>query len=161
MSGNCQYDKAATDVWPLVVEEVEAGAEKFRAAGSTTTLGVPPPRSLVYCDAGRIRQVVANLLENCVRYTASGGRIEVHGDAVGEELRIVIDDSAPGVPADALARLGERFFRVESSRVRQLGGAGLGLALCRQIVAAHDGRIDFDASPLGGLRVVVALKLEA
>jgi len=158
--GQMQYDKAATEVWPLVVEEVQACAEKFRAAELTTTLGAPPPRSLVYCDAGRIRQVVANLLENCVRYTAAGGTIEVHGDVAGEELRIVIDDSAPCVPAQALERLGERFFRVESSRVRQLGGAGLGLALCQQIVSAHDGRIAFDASPLGGLRVVIALKLE-
>jgi two-component system, OmpR family, sensor histidine kinase BaeS len=120
-----------------------------------------PERSRVRCDATRVRQVVANLLENCVRYTTAGARIDVHGAVVAEALHIHIDDSAPGVPEDALARLGERFFRVDASRVRQPGGAGLGLALCRQIIAAHDGRLEFAASPLGGLRVVVILQLEA
>lgn len=76
------------------------------------------------------------------------------------ELRIVFDDSAPTVPAYAISRLGERFFRVESSRNRKLGGAGLGLALCRQIVDAHDGRLEFAPSPSGGLRATIVLKLD-
>mgnify|MGYP001597300923 CR=1 FL=1 len=72
-----------------------------------------------------------------------------------------IDDSAPAVPVDLLDRLGERFFRVESSRNRQLGGTGLGLALSRHIVEAHDGRLVFAESPLGGLRAILVLPLES
>ena len=71
-----------------------------------------------------------------------------------------LDDSAPGVPDELLERLGERFFRVEPSRSRQFGGAGLGLALSRQIVEAHGGQLDFSLSPLGGLRVTLTLPLE-
>ena len=79
---------------------------------------------------------------------------------LGRELHITIDDSAPAVPAHLRERLGERFFRVESSRNRQLGGAGLGLALSRHILTAHAGRLEFAASPLGGLRATIVLSLE-
>ena len=103
---------------------------------------------------------MTNLLENSVRYTVAGGRSEVAGAVIGDELHIVIEGSAPGVPGPSLDRLGERFFRVEASRNRQLGGAGLGLALSRQILEAHAGRLEFGPSPLGGLRPTMILKLE-
>ncbi len=67
-----------------------------------------------------------------------------------------IDDSAPGVPDAALARLGERFYRVDASRSRAGGGAGLGLALCTRLVEAQGGTLAFAHSPMGGLRVTLA-----
>jgi two-component system sensor histidine kinase BaeS len=159
--GQRQYDRTSTDVW-LLIQDVLAGfAEKFRVAELTVSIGTAPPRTMVLGDAERLRQVVSNLLENSVRYTDAGGRIVVSGAVIGHELHIAIDDSAPAVPTDLLDRLGERFFRVESSRNRQLGGAGLGLALSRHILAAHDGGLVFAASPLGGLRVTVVLPLES
>jgi two-component system sensor histidine kinase BaeS len=159
--GQRQYDKTSTDAW-LLVQDVLAGfAEKFRVAGLATSIDMSPSRSMVQADAERLRQVVGNLLENGVRYTDAGGRVVVSGAVVGHELHIAIDDSAPAVPANLLDRLGERFFRVESSRNRQLGGAGLGLALSRHIVEAHDGRLVFAASPLGGLRATLVLPLES
>jgi two-component system sensor histidine kinase BaeS len=157
--GQLRYDKTSTDAWPLVVESVAGFADRFRAAGLAVAVGEPPPRSRVSCDAERIRQVLANLFENCVRYTASDGRVEVRGEVIGNELQVVIDDSAPTVPPSAIGRLGERFFRADSARSQAVGGAGLGLALCRQIVDAHGGRLEFGASPLGGLRVRFALPL--
>ena len=111
-------------------------------------------------DADRLGQVLTNLVENCVRYTDPGGQVAVSASVVGGELQIAIDDSAPGVPAAALPHLGERFFRVETSRSRELGGAGLGLSLCQQIVRAHGGRLSFGPSALGGLRATLALALE-
>jgi two-component system, OmpR family, sensor histidine kinase BaeS len=157
--GQLSYNKAANDVWRLVQDVLDGFAEKFRVAGLAIAIGTPPAHSTVYCDVDRIRQVMTNLLENCVRYTAAGGRIEVRGIAARHELRIEISDSAPGVPEHALGRLGERFFRVEPSRNRQFGGTGLGLALSKQILDAHEGRLEFGPSPLGGLRVTVVLKL--
>jgi two-component system, OmpR family, sensor histidine kinase BaeS len=157
-----------SEIWPLVCEVSDSFAEKFRAAGLQVTLQatlqattrVPPPRSTVLCDTEQIRRVITNLLENSVRYTAAGGRVEVSGTVSGDELQIAIDDSSPGVPDPLLVRLGERFFRVEPSRNRQLGGSGLGLALCKQILDLHGGRLTFAQSPLGGLRAVVVLPLE-
>ena len=158
--GQLPYHMVASDAWQPVQNVWDGFSEKFRLAGLTTTIGAPPTRSIVHCDVDRIGQVVTNLLENSVRYTATGGRIGVAGVVIGDELHIVIEDSAPGVPAPSLDRLGERFFRVESSRNRQFGGAGLGLALSRQILEVHKGRLEFGPSPLGGLRATIILKLE-
>ena len=96
-----------------------------------------------------------------MRHTDPGGRVAIAATRDARTLRLTVDDSAPGVPAPALARLGERFFRVDASRSRASGGSGLGLAVSRQIVEAHGGRLAFEASPLGGLRVVVTLPLLA
>ena len=159
--GQRQYDKTSADAWQLVQDVFAAFAEKFRVAGLAVSIGTLPSRTMVHGDAERLRQVVGNLLENSVRYTDAGGRIVVSGAVVGHELHIAIDDSAPAVPAHLLDRLGERFFRVESSRNRQLGGVGLGLALSRHIVEAHDGRLVFAESPLGGLRAILVLPLES
>ncbi|HEV8693422.1 MAG TPA: ATP-binding protein [Lysobacter sp.] len=159
-TGQMHYDLTPNALWPLIVDTTASFAEKFRVAGLVATIGPPPLRSLVRCDAERMRQVVTNLLENCVRYTAAGGRIDLHGDVVGDTLHVTIDDSAPGVSELAIGRLGERFFRADSSRSGALGGAGLGLALCRQILEAHRGRLEFGASPLGGLRARIVLTLE-
>jgi two-component system sensor histidine kinase BaeS len=70
---------------------------------------------------------------------------------------IDLQDSEPGVPAELLTRLFERFYRVDASRNRQSGGAGLGLAICKSIVEAHGGTITARESPLGGLWIRVAL----
>ena len=157
--GQMQYVKQSVGVWRTVEQEFESFTDKFRHAELVAVLGVEPARSRVTGDAERLRQVIRNVLENSVRYTASGGRIEIGGCVVDNQLRIVVDDSAPGIPESSLGRLGERFFRVDDSRSRQSGGSGLGLALSRQIVAAHDGRLEFATSPLGGLRVILTLPL--
>jgi two-component system sensor histidine kinase BaeS len=155
--GQLNLRKADVDIAQLVGQVFDAFREKFASAGLTATVDSLPAQVVVQGDADRLRQVFINLFENSVRYTASGGELRVSTHHVGTELRIAVDDSAPSVPAELLPRLGERFFRVEASRSRQFGGAGLGLALCRQIVEAHGGRLEFSASPLGGLLVIVVL----
>lgn len=158
--GQMHYELGETELWPLVEDVVASFADKFRAAGLVATLGPRPAQSTVHGDAERLRQVLVNLLENSVRYTDAGGRVEIGCAQLGDSVQLTIDDSAPGPPASALPRLGERFFRVESERNRALGGAGLGLALCRQILEAHGGRLEFHASGLGGLQAVMVLPLE-
>lgn len=147
------------DAWAVVGDAVAAFAERARAAGLALSIGAPPARSTVSGDAGRLRQVVANLLENSLRYTDAGGRIAAAATLEGNSLRVTMDDTAPDVPPAALGRLGQRFFRVDASRSRRSGGSGLGLALTRQIVDAHGGQLAFEASPLGGLRAIVTLPL--
>ncbi|QNB00719.1 ATP-binding protein [Massilia sp. Se16.2.3] len=114
----------------------------------------------VLADGERMRQVLGNLFENCLRYTAPGGRVRLDASEDDGRLCLVVDDSAPGVPDAALARLGERFYRVDASRSRASGGAGLGLALCLRLVEAQGGSIAFAHSPPGGLRATIAFDLE-
>ena len=112
-------------------------------------------------DPVRIRQLLDNLLQNSLKYTASGGTLSISLTQRPDHWELLIEDSAPGVPDDALPRLFDHLYRVESSRNRRTGGAGLGLAICQRIVEAHGGTIGAEHSPLGGIRIRITLPGEA
>ena len=112
---------------------------------------------LVQGDEGRLQQLLDNLLANSYRYTDAPGRVEISLEARAEALWVEIHDSPPGVPQEELSRLFERLYRVEGSRSRGTGGAGLGLSICRNIALAHGGHIEALASPLGGVCVRLSL----
>lgn len=92
-------------------------------------------------DARRLGQVVANLLDNAVKYSPDGGAIEVAAHTEPGGLTFSVTDHGLGIPTDSQARVFERFYRVETGPARDIGGTGLGLAICRLIVEAHGGRI--------------------
>nr|CAA6820581.1 MAG: Sensory histidine kinase BaeS [uncultured Thiotrichaceae bacterium] len=110
-------------------------------------------------DESRLYQLFTNLLGNSHRYTDAGGSIQVAIKTESEQVVVEIADSAPGVPDDALPRLFERLFRVDKSRSRALGGSGLGLSICRNLVEMHGGKIEAHHSDLGGLLIRVRLPL--
>jgi two-component system sensor histidine kinase BaeS len=83
--------------------------------------------------------VVRNLLANALAYTPAGGCITVSAEARGGELTVRVDDTGPGIAAEHVPNLFERFYRVDSSRARATGGAGIGLAVVKQLVEAHGG----------------------
>ncbi|OIJ40606.1 ATP-binding protein [Massilia timonae] len=145
------------DLWTLAATEAGAFAARFQAAGIALELQPADAPATVMADPDRMRQVVANLLENSLRYTAAGGAVCLHAQRDAGKIDLVLDDSAPGVPDAALARLAERFYRVDASRSRDHGGAGLGLALCRRLLEAQGATLAFAHSPLGGLRVTVSM----
>ncbi len=111
-------------------------------------------------DQERLQQLFANLLENSLRYTETGGRLEIRTESSGRRLTIHVLDSAPGVAESDLPQLFDRLYRVESSRSRAAGGAGLGLSICRNIVEAHGGKIEARPSPYGGLWLIINLPLD-
>ncbi len=111
----------------------------------------------VWADEQRITQLFCNLLGNSRRYTDSPGEVEIIVGVEGDWVTVTVQDSAPGVAAELQQRLTERLFRVEVSRHRRSGGAGLGLNLCAAIVKAHGGQLLFSDSPQGGLAVTVKL----
>ena len=117
----------------------------------------PSHATMVNGDPQRLRQVMQNLLENTLRYTDAGGTLRVHVHQEGGWQQIDVQDSAPGVPEAMLPRIFDRLFRVDASRSRAQGGAGLGLSLCQTIVAAHGGTIEARHSPLGGLWIAIRL----
>jgi two-component system, OmpR family, sensor histidine kinase BaeS len=155
-AGALAYRKADLDLAPLLRDAVQVYEERFRKAGLELDAQLPGAMPL-HADGARLQQLFSNLFENSLRYTDAGGRLRLRCRLEQQRWLLVFDDSAPGVEAAALARLFERFFRVEASRNRASGGAGLGLAICRRIVEAHAGSIAAEASPLGGLRITVTL----
>ena len=111
----------------------------------------------VFGDKERLGQLLGNLLDNSLKYTDPGGVLRISISKKDNRAVIDFQDSAPGVPEAELGKLFERLYRVESSRSRVSGGAGLGLTICRNIVEAHAGTIEAKTSPLGGVWIHVVL----
>ena len=158
--GAMQYRKTDIDIREVLQQCMEAHRAQFSDKGMTLSLQPDVPSLLpVLGDPERLSQLFSNLLKNTLRYTNPGGQLQISivtGDA---GLQLNFQDSAPGVPAEALPKLFDRLYRVESSRSREHGGAGLGLALCKNIVEAHNGTIEARHSPLGGLWIAITLPL--
>jgi two-component system sensor histidine kinase BaeS len=161
--GEADLELSPLDPLAVIRETAEEFAERFGSAGLTLDASrIPPGRSpwRIRGDGDRLHQVFANLLENTLRYTDPGGRLEITASAKGGRLHLQFDDSAPAPPEAAMKRLFERFFRAEPSRSRQHGGSGLGLAICRRIILGHGGTIASARSDLGGLSIRIDLPLE-
>lgn len=158
--GALDYRRSDLDLREQVANALQSARGRCVAAGleiDDSELGGQP--LLVHADPDRIGRLLANLLENSIRYTDPPGKIRVYcGESNGNAM-IQIDDTPPGVAEAFLPRLFERFFRMEGSRNRASGGAGLGLAICRNIVEAHYGQIFATSSSLGGLKIIVQLPL--
>jgi|SRR5579864_4769463 len=113
------------------------------------TLDIEDNLPPVLTEPDRIQQVMANLLSNARKYSPRGGPIHITSRAVGCLLEVCVQDSGVGIPTHALDRIFDKFFRVESLLHRDVRGVGLGLAICRQIVEAHGGRIWAESEGLG------------
>ncbi len=118
-----------------------------------------PSSQSISIDKDRIKQVLANLINNSLAYTDSPGEIKLTAKITDKFLSVYIEDSKPGVAPDELPKLFERLFRVESSRSRETGGSGLGLSICKSIIEAHKGKITASSSELGGLLIDIKLPL--
>lgn len=98
-------------------------------------------------DPDQLAQVLANLLQNATRYTPPGGRVMVAADPRPDTILVSVINSGDGIPPDDLPHVFERFYRVEKSRDRDRGGAGIGLAIVRQLVESWGGRVGADSAP--------------
>jgi len=158
--GAQSYQKAELDPVQVLSDDVEAYRPRFAAAGLSLTLDDRLSRPVrLLADAQRLSQLFHNLLRNSLRYTDPGGGLTLRLQQTGAWLVIDFQDSPPGVPEEALPRLFDRLYRVEGSRSRDTGGAGLGLAIARNICEAHGGRIEARTAPQGGLWIHVELPL--
>ncbi|MDB6062693.1 MAG: hypothetical protein JWM78_2796 [Verrucomicrobiaceae bacterium] len=155
--GGLQYRKSESDVAELWRDQCDAHQQRFHEAGLELNVQIPAREIEVYGDDDRLRQLLDNLLDNSRKYTQRGGTVNVIANPFPEGVELLIEDSAPGVPNDALPKLFDHLFRVDDSRNRASGGSGLGLAICQRIVTAHNGNISAAASTLGGLVIRVFL----
>jgi two-component system sensor histidine kinase BaeS len=160
--GALTYRKTVTDPVATLKEDLTALMPEFNSKQLRVQLidKLSGPVSL-YADTDRLSQLFRNLLKNSVNYTNGGGRLEITISKRGGTLLIDLSDSAPSVPEQELDKLFDRFYRVESSRNRNHGGAGLGLAICNNIIAAHNGVIKARASALGGLAIHIELPVQS
>jgi signal transduction histidine kinase/CheY-like chemotaxis protein len=101
----------------------------------------------VLADRARLAQVVGNLLSNAIKYSPAGGAVRVEIDVGPRAVRVSVSDEGIGIALDQQGRIFERFFRVDSSDTREIGGTGLGLALSRELVEAQGGKIGFASAP--------------
>ncbi len=155
-AGALDYRFGKTELDELVRDSVASHHEACAAAGLTLEENIESP-IVIDGDARRLTQLLDNLLTNSRRYTDAPGRIRVSLLVDQALIRLAVDDTAPGVPLSALPKLFDRLYRVEQSRSRAAGGAGLGLAICKAIVEAHHGTIAAEPSVLGGLRIAIEL----
>jgi two-component system sensor histidine kinase BaeS len=153
-SGTLSYQMQPIDLLELLKESSASHISQFNAKSlllRTDQIGDEPV--WILGDEQRLKQLIHNLLENSLRYTDSPGQVFIRTTQENQQVQIVFEDSSPSVPEEALTRLFERLYRVESSRNRATGGAGLGLSICHNIVRAHQGQIDATHSDLGGVAI--------
>ncbi|OZI26599.1 hypothetical protein CAL26_04565 [Bordetella genomosp. 9] len=157
--GALSYRLAPVSMADIVEQSIDAYRERLAARGLRVETSFSGDPCIVEGDAQRLTQLMNNLLENTSRYTDPGGVVRVVARTEGETVVVECQDSAPGVPAQFLPRLFDRLFRVDPSRSRESGGAGLGLAICQRIVESHRGTIQAMPSDLGGLCVRIVFPL--
>ncbi|MBI4878405.1 MAG: HAMP domain-containing protein [Planctomycetes bacterium] len=148
---------------PLSLDEpvhnaVSALSMTAEAKGIELSLHVPPATSLwVNGNEKRLEQVFTNLIDNAIKYTPAGGRVEVRLARGETTASVSVADTGIGMPASALPRIFERFYRVDKSRSRDMGGTGLGLAIVKHCVKAHGAEVRVESTEGAGSTFTVSL----
>lgn len=146
-AGMLRLEKAPADLAALGRAAVDLYTEVAEAKPVALSIDAGDAAP-VLADGTRLRQAIANLVDNAVKYTPPGGKVQVRVAVEGDEAVLTVSDTGPGIPPAEQARVWERLYRGDSSRSER--GLGLGLALVRVIVEAHGGRVELDNAPTGG-----------
>lgn len=157
-SGTLSLHREPTDVEVLVGETVASFRPQAKAAGVELNVVIAEEMPLLDLDPVRMREVLANLVANALRYTPTGGRVSVTGQVNPAEQQVIISvgDTGPGIPADILPHIFDRFYKSGDSH-----GTGLGLAIARNLVVAHGGEISAQSQrePPSGTTIRCSLPL--
>ncbi|OGW29560.1 MAG: hypothetical protein A2X56_13075 [Nitrospirae bacterium GWC2_57_13] len=180
--GAVSFSMASHDVGPLIEDAVQLIKPQADAKQVAITIKTDPGLQPVHADRDRIAQVLLNLLDNAVKFAPPGGAVWVLArnaedkkvksyedekelapsqhpifNASGDFIEISIEDTGPGIPPQLIPRLGERFYRVDPARSRELGGTGLGLAIVKHLLQAHGSSLVIENARRGG--TIVSLRL--
>ena len=147
---------APTALGPLLEEVAATFALLARPTGTTVALRLAPD-VVVPADAGALRQVIMNVLENAAKYGPHGQTVAVTLVRAGAAAALLVDDEGPGVPVDERERVFEPFRRGAATVGGAVAGSGIGLSIVREIVRLHGGRVAIESAPMGGARVRIVL----
>jgi signal transduction histidine kinase len=146
-SGDVPLEREVLPLPPLVDRVVSEIGVSRSERGVHVRNDLPPELPAVWGDAERVHQVLFNLLDNAVRFAPEGGEVVVSASRRNGSCTVAVRDDGPGIAAEHLPRLFERFYRVDTARSRDDGGTGIGLAIARSVVEAHGGRIWAESDP--------------
>jgi signal transduction histidine kinase len=141
-----------------VVMQYQPQAEEQRVDLQAT---LPERHARVEADIGLVERALSNLIDNAIHYTPEGGRVRVRIDNEHREVCVAVEDTGPGIPEDDLPHIFERFYRVDKSRDRDKGGAGLGLAIAKTILELHDRTLEVESTVGAGTTFRFRLPVEA
>jgi signal transduction histidine kinase len=154
--GRLELEPTEVDLRDLVLDAVESARPRAEAGGVELTLAAGSvPR--ISGEAARLAQVLDNLVSNAIKFTPSGGRIDVVLSLYGAHVRVEISDTGIGIAEQERERLFERFFRSQTALEREIQGTGLGLYISKAIVEAHGGRIGVASEAGEGTTFIVEL----
>lgn len=144
-AGSLRVEPEPVDLAPIVTETVTE-FQVMTAMHQLSTV-VPPALPHVWADPRRVRQVLRNLVENAIKYSPEGGSIVIRVEPRPDSLETSVTDSGLGITPQHLDRVFDRFYQADSASTRRVGGAGLGLSICKAIVEAHEGEIWVESQP--------------
>ena len=145
------------DLAPTLYELAEEMRPLIRKADLDFEVEVPSHLAAVSANAEPMRIIVRNLVDNAIKHTPAGGQITLQAEANNGVVCIAVSDSGSGIPAEHLSHIFDRFYRVDKTRSRSQGGAGLGLSLVRSIVKTHNGEVSVKSSPGEGSTFAIHL----
>jgi two-component system phosphate regulon sensor histidine kinase PhoR len=140
-SPQVQTKKVVIQIDRLVHDVSEDFDELFKNKGIELAITKTQPTTIMG-DSDQLKRLLTNLLQNAMRYTDPGGKVNISIDTFGRYARLVISDSGIGIPPESVPKIFDRFYRVDKSRSRAAGGVGLGLSIVRAIVETHKGKIE-------------------
>lgn len=159
-AGALTYRKHELNLYDMIIDVVESFRIPFKEKAIKLNLHPPEDSGItILADPDRLHQLFDNLMNNSLKYTNHGGRLDIRIEREKDKVIIHFQDSNPCVPEADMEKLFDRLYRADRSRNRSYGGAGLGLAICKNIIEAHNGSIDAHNSPLGGLWLEIILPL--
>ncbi|QRN82927.1 HAMP domain-containing histidine kinase [Chloroflexota bacterium] len=160
-AGSIAFSFETLDINPLLDAAQHKFTPRTEAAGIQFDMRKSETPAFVYGDPDRLMQLLDNLLDNALKFTPAGGRITLRCELNGETVWIHVIDSGKGIPKDEQNRIFERFYQVDKARTGgEVRGYGLGLAICQQIVQAHDGELSVTSQPGEGSHFVVKIPLQ-
>lgn len=156
-SGEYKLNKQAFVPDALISKAVDNFRPEYKAKEVEVTVDIDGELPTVHWDFHKMLQVFQNLLDNALKFTPSGGKINLNVSAKSDFIEMRVIDNGIGIPKDRLNHIFERFYQVDSSPTRQYGGSGLGLSIVREIIAAHHGKIFVESDESSGTSFLILM----